>query len=946
MEKKLLHIKPIQSVLLFLFLLLVLTHTQIFAQSGDTPFVLRINSGGGQISYGDELFLSDRYYTGNGKSYVNNNVTSIANTTNDAIYLGERSTTQNLGSFGYAIPLDNGKYTIKLHFAEIYWGATGGGPGGSGKRVFDVTIEGSPVLSNYDIFQEAGSMSAVIETFEVDINDGELNLNFSADVNQPKISALEIIGEVVIPDPDPEPKPDPGPNPKDDFVLRINSGGGQLSYGGTVFEADKYYKGDLRTYSNKNVTQINNTTQDELYFTERTTSSDFGEFAYDIPLQDGDYTLKLHFAEIYWGAPGGGSGGTGKRVFSVDLEGDKELVDFDIIKDAGAITAIIKTFDISITDGQLNLRFYSSKNRPKLSAIEIFGSTITEEEDEELPLLTRINSGGGTVNAGGIAFNSDIYYIGDGKPFSNNNIADIKATDQDIVYRTERSTNSDKGSFGYAIPVTNGTYMLKLHFAEIYWGATSGGPGGNRRRVFDVSVEGNPAVINFDINKEVGPMTAVIKEFTTTVDDGELNIDLSASINQPKLSAFELFGDGTILSADPESCEWNDLANSSYERLESQSAKVNGKLYVLAGFVANLKITDATEIYDPVSNSWSEGAPMPIAVTHMGTAVAGNEIWIVAGFVGNHPGTATNKVQVYNTQTNSWRYGPNLPAARGSGTAVYNKGKIHFFGGLLPDRKTDVGEHYVLDLANQNQGWQPAAPLPNPRNHLSSASVDGIVYAIGGQYGHDAGVDDRNNLDAYNPATNSWTRKANLPSERSHFEPGTIVHNGKIIIAGGRRGNYFFDDITQYDPATNIWTELCKLPDPLLAPAAKVFGDKLVIANGGVGGTCCPVNNTRWLYIEPEANSQVAFKAALPEESDTGIVVFPNPTSDAFQIDFGEEPQTFLLTVSNFSGKVVVHRQFKDTVLPVITLDGPSGIYFMHFKFASGDELVRKVVKL
>ncbi len=488
--------------------------------------------------------------------------------------------------------------------------------------------------------------------------------------------------------------------------------------------------------------------------------------------------------------------------------------------------------------------------------------TIVEEitpPPVELPVVTRINAGGNQVTFGDSVFTADNYFTGNGKSYANNNIADIANTAQDELYRTERSTNQSLQSFGYDIPLTNGEYVVKLHFAEIYFGATGGGSGGSNKRVFSATLEGVPIITNFDINAEVGPMAATVKTFTTQVGDQVLNLNFSASVNQPKVSAIEIYGEGDIITdpTEPSACDWNSLANSSLSKVEAQSAKVNGKLYVLAGFMAGLKITGATEIYDPAQDSWSLGAPMPIPVTHMGAAVAGDEIWIVAGFVGNHPGVATDAVQVYNTVADTWREGPALPNPRGSGAAVYSNGQLHFFGGLLPDRRTDVGEHYILDLTNQAAGWQAAAPMPNPRNHLSGAAVDGFVYAIGGQYGHDAGVQDQKFLDAYDPQTDSWTRKADLPSARSHFEPGTMVHNEKIIIAGGRRGGFFFDDVTEYDPATDEWTERCELPENLLAPAAKVFGDRLIVANGGENGTCCPLNKTRWIAIEPEVEEEI-----------------------------------------------------------------------------------------
>ncbi len=478
-------------------------------------------------------------------------------------------------------------------------------------------------------------------------------------------------------------------------------------------------------------------------------------------------------------------------------------------------------------------------------------SVTTLSDLSALPVVLRINAGGPTISYGDSTFIADEYFAGNGKPYTNNNITDILGSSQDDIYKSERSTNASLQSFSYNIPVTNDEYSINLHFAEIYFGATGGGSGGTGKRVFNVTIEGETVLTDFDINGEVSPMTSLIKTYTTTVSDQELNISFSATVNQPKVSAIEVYGDGSLI-IEPDSCTWNTLANSSLSKVEAQSVKVNDKMYVLAGFLSGLQITAATEIYDATTDTWSSGAPMPTAVTHMGAVAVGNEIWVLAGFVGNHPGVATDLVQIYNTVTDTWSVGPTLPNPRGSAAAAYSEGKIHFFGGLLPDRVTDVGEHYILDVNNQAAGWQAAAPMPAPRNHLSGAAVNGKIYAIGGQFGHDSGVQDQSFLHVYDPSTNAWTQLTNLPSARSHFEPGTIVHNDKIIIVGGRRGGFFFDDVTEYDPATNQWTERCELPTNLLAPAAKVFGDRLIVANGGENGTCCPTNETISIAIEPE----------------------------------------------------------------------------------------------
>ncbi|MBA3469139.1 MAG: EndoU domain-containing protein, partial [Herpetosiphonaceae bacterium] len=158
-------------------------------------------------------------------------------------------------------------------------------------------------------------------------------------------------------------------------------------------------------------------------------------------------------------------------------------------------------------------------------------------------LVIRINSGSfADATFSGVLWKLDQYATGGG---TNNAtaITDIAGTADDTLYRQTRRANTDLGTFSYAIPVpANATYRVRLHFAEIYWGATGGGAGGAGKRVFSANLEGGATELaNYDINAEVGPMTAVVKEYTLAVSDGTLNIDFSATVNRPLVSAIEVF---------------------------------------------------------------------------------------------------------------------------------------------------------------------------------------------------------------------------------------------------------------------------------------------------------------------------------------------------------------------------------------------------------------------
>jgi hypothetical protein len=108
--------------------------------------------------------------------------------------------------------------------------------------------------------------------------------------------------------------------------------------------------------------------------------------------------------------------------------------------------------------GTLNVKVTASDGN--LTASDIFQLNV------EAPGSIRINSGGASMSAYGVAFDADKNFVGGGT-FANNNITNISGTIYDQLYKTERFN-----VFSYEVPVPSGNYKVRLHFAEIYFGAT------------------------------------------------------------------------------------------------------------------------------------------------------------------------------------------------------------------------------------------------------------------------------------------------------------------------------------------------------------------------------------------------------------------------------------------------------------------------------------------
>ncbi|MDO1499555.1 malectin domain-containing carbohydrate-binding protein [Winogradskyella maritima] len=68
----------------------------------------------------------------------------------------------------------------EVTFCGTWFGATDGGRGTSGSRVFDVRMENRLVEDDLDIFNEIGAESILVKSYTVIVEDGTLNIDFSA----------------------------------------------------------------------------------------------------------------------------------------------------------------------------------------------------------------------------------------------------------------------------------------------------------------------------------------------------------------------------------------------------------------------------------------------------------------------------------------------------------------------------------------------------------------------------------------------------------------------------------------------------------------------------------------------------------------------------------------------------------------------------------------------
>jgi hypothetical protein len=312
---------------------------------GDT---ILIHPGAGSVRYTDRhgrTWGIDQFFTG-GSPF--NRPKPILGTADPGLYQSGRE-----GSFVYAIPVPKRMYELHLYFAETFWGYDISDWDGSCSRIFDVLLNGKPMLGGFDIVSDAGGPHVADErvfTGVVPAADGMVHLEFIGHIGAALLNGIELFPN--------------GPLMK---PIRIAAGNDSayLDHDGKLWEPDRYYIGG-RTL--KHIPQTANTDDPELFSAEH-----WGHFTYRIPAAPGRYTVRVRFAERHYGKSNY-EGGVGSRVFNVYCNGVFFLRNFDIIKEAGGENRAVDEVLHGIapdTQGKIVLAFQPGNTYATVNAIEV-----------------------------------------------------------------------------------------------------------------------------------------------------------------------------------------------------------------------------------------------------------------------------------------------------------------------------------------------------------------------------------------------------------------------------------------------------------------------------------------------------------------------------------------------------------------------------------------------
>jgi len=219
----------------------------------------------------------------------------------------------------------------------------------------------------------------------------------------------------------------------------------------------------------------------------------------------------------------------------------------------------------------------------------------------------------------------------------------------------------------------------------------------------------------------------------------------------------------------------------------------------------------------PDAPVWRARADIDTPRDDFADAVVGDRIWAMGGMTGER-GTRLTTTEVYDTRTDAWRYGPDVPAGLASFEADAVGSDIYVFGGF------DVDFHssdFAAVLDTRTGTWHNLPPLPHARYAHSVTALGDKLYVIGGD-GVDGPV---RHIDVFDTATRTWHDGGVLPKARGSHD--AVAVGGKIYVLGGWLGNAPTDLVQVYDPRSRTFATAAPLPEPMSRGGAAAVGGRV-----------------------------------------------------------------------------------------------------------------------
>ncbi|MBI5755599.1 MAG: hypothetical protein HZA12_01620 [Nitrospirae bacterium] len=263
-----------------------------------------------------------------------------------------------------------------------------------------------------------------------------------------------------------------------------------------------------------------------------------------------------------------------------------------------------------------------------------------------------------------------------------------------------------------------------------------------------------------------------------------------------------------------------------------------GSVYVFGGGGTGFGSLNSTEIYDPKADVWSKGKEMPTTRSGAVAAVLNDKIYVIGGGLKLPDGRFEffKTVEIYDPQTDTWSNGPDMLMPHDYPASVVLGGGIYVIGGHHPEATkggpmTDPGFSFCEMFYPRDGLWKEIAPMPTARFALASAVLHNRILAMGGAGLRKDGFKNFDVVESYDPALDKWIDAGfRLPYPAAGL--GACVHNNRLFIIGGNSGGRIENRFACHDFDLNKWTGLEQMDEGRIVMGVVTIGDTLYIIGG------------------------------------------------------------------------------------------------------------------
>ena len=200
----------------------------------------------------------------------------------------------------------------------------------------------------------------------------------------------------------------------------------------------------------------------------------------------------------------------------------------------------------------------------------------------------------------------------------------------------------------------------------------------------------------------------------------------------------------------------------------------------------------------------------------------------------NNESIAASQSNLTATLSSAWVKKADMLTARNRLSVAVVDGKIYAIGGTIGGgRFSNEGESTVEEYDPVTNVWTKKADMPTARQWLSTTVVSGKIFAIGGLDKYFGKV--LKTVEVYDPVSDSWERKADMPTAKRNVS--VTVVDGKIYAIGGTDSSNcppskVFSSVEEYDPITSTWVKKADMPTPRAGISLCTVGGKIYAIGG------------------------------------------------------------------------------------------------------------------